>query len=124
MDDEAAVHAERQRELHGFDRVVAAVRIAGKIGLAHAGDDMFDAAPISERAGEGEKHEIAAGHECRRQARFRDLDRDVARQRGFGNRRKRVEAHHVIVAKARAPLVPKAHASSSRMRGRTSSSTA
>ncbi len=83
MDDEAAVHAERERNLHRLDRVVAAVRIAGEICLAHAGDEMFNAAPVGESCGEAEKYEIAAGHERRRQARRGDFDRNLACERGL-----------------------------------------
>ena len=36
--DEAALHPEVERKLHRLDRVVAAVGIAGEVGLAHAGD--------------------------------------------------------------------------------------
>ena len=104
MDDETPVHAERQRQLHRLDRVVAAIRIAGKIGLAHAGDEVLDAAPIGDRAGEGEKHEIAARHECRRQSRFRNLDCHFAGERRLRNLRQRIDAHHVIVAEPSAPL--------------------
>ena len=48
----ALVEAESERHLHGLDGVVAAVGIAGIIGLAHAGDQMAGAAPIGQRAGE------------------------------------------------------------------------
>ena len=51
----------------------------------------FDAAPIGERAGEGEEHEIAAGHERGRQPARADLDRDLAGERGLGNRGERIE---------------------------------
>src|SRR6266702_8962274 len=39
MQIEFAGHAERERGLHGADGVVAAIGIAGIVGLAHAADD-------------------------------------------------------------------------------------
>ena len=105
MDDEAPIHAERQRQLHRLDGVVAAIRIAGEVGFAHAGNEVLDAAPIGDRAGEGKEHEVAAGHECRRQTRCGDFDRHFAGQRGFRNLRKRIDADDVIVAEPRAPLL-------------------
>ena len=61
MDDEAAIHAEIERKLHGLDGVVAAIRVAGKIGLAHAGDEMPGAAAVGERASEGEEGRLRPG---------------------------------------------------------------
>src|SRR5215475_12590431 len=63
MDHEAPLHAEIERQLHGLDGVVAAIRIAGEVGLAHAGDQVAGAASIGERTGEGEEDQIAARHE-------------------------------------------------------------
>ena len=92
MDDEAPVHAEAQRDLHGLDGVVAAIGIAGVVGLAHAGDDVAGAAAIGERAGEAEEDQIAAGHEGGRQPVVGDFDRGFAGERGVGNIRR---AHRV-----------------------------
>jgi hypothetical protein len=103
MDDEAALHAQVEGELHGLDGIVAAVGIAGVIGLAHAGHQMLDAAPVGERAGEGEEHQIASGHEGGREPALADLDRDLARERGVGELRQRVETDDVILAQ---PLGP------------------
>ena len=102
--DHAAVHAERERDLHRLDGVVAAVGIAGEIGLAHAGDQVLGAAAIGERAGEGEERQIAAGHEGGRQAVLRHLDGDVAGERGLRDRGERVELDHVVVAEPRRPF--------------------
>ena len=64
---------------------------------------MSDATAIRERAREGEKDEIAAGNESRREAVLADLDGDLARKRGLGEGGERVEAHHMILAKAGGP---------------------
>ena len=101
---EAAVHAEPERDLHGLDGVVAAIGIAGIIGLAHAGDQVPGAAPVGQRAGEGEEDEVAAGHEGGRQAVVAHLDRHVAGQRGVGDGGERIELHHMVVAEAAAPI--------------------
>ena len=61
MDDEAPVHAERKGQLHRLDRVVAAIRIAGKVGLAHAGDDVLYTAPIGDRAGKEKNTRLRPG---------------------------------------------------------------
>ena len=81
MDDEAPIGTERQSELHRFDRIVAAIRIAGEIGFTHTGYEMMDVAPVRDRAGESEEHQITSGHEGCRQARFVDLDLGLTGER-------------------------------------------
>ena len=103
MDDEAPIHAETERNLHGLDGVVAAIGVTGVVGLAHAGDDVAGAAAIGERAGEAEKDKVAAGHKGGRQAAVGDLDCGLAGERGVGNIRERIEFNHVVVAK---PCLP------------------
>jgi len=103
MNGDTLVEAKRQRNLDGLDRVVAAVRIAGIVGLTHAGDQMAGSAPISHGAGKTEKNEIAAWHEGRRQAGLGDRDSCVARQCGLRNGSKRIELDYVIVAQTRFP---------------------
>ena len=100
----SAVHAKGQRDLHRLDGVVAAIRIAGIVGFAHAGDEMLRPAPIGERRGKGEKDEVAARHERGRQAAIRHCDRDIAGQRSLRNLPERREVDHMIVAEARRPL--------------------
>ena len=63
FEHEAALHAEVERDLHGLDRIVPAVRIAGVVGLAHAADDALDAAAIGDGCGIGEEEQVAAGDE-------------------------------------------------------------
>ena len=103
MQCEALVEAERERDLHGLDGVVAAIGIAGIIGLAHAGDEMAGAAAIGDGAGEAEEDQIAAGHEGGRQAAVGDLDRGVAGERGVGNGGERIERDEVVLAQPRFP---------------------
>ena len=81
MDDEAAIGAERQSELHCFDCIVAAIRITGEIGFAHATYKMMDVAPVRDGAGESKKHQITSRHEGCRQPRFVDLDLGLAGER-------------------------------------------
>ena len=103
IEHEPPIHAEIERELHGFDGVVAAIRIAGKIGLTHAADEVPGAAPIGERPREGQENEIAAGNECGGQAGIGDGNRDIAGERGVGQRLQRIEPDQVVVAEPRAP---------------------
>lgn len=86
MQLECAGHAERQRGLHGADGVVAAIGIAGIIRLAHAADDVSDAAPVGQSCGKGQEHQIAAGHKRIGQAVGAHRNRDVAGQRRLGHR--------------------------------------
>src|SRR5271165_5664844 len=65
MNDKTAVGAERQSKLHRFDGVVAAIRIAGEIGFAHAGNEVADIAPVGDRTGKSEKHQISSRYESR-----------------------------------------------------------
>ena len=60
---EAGVHAQIEGHLHGLDRVVAAVGIAGKIGFADAHDQMADALAPGQRRRRREENEVAARHE-------------------------------------------------------------
>ena len=99
MNHETALHAEIERELHGFDRVVAAVGIAGEIGLAHAGDQMLDPAPIGERARERQEREVAAGNKGGRQPARVDFDCGLARERGLLHFGECIELNRVILAK-------------------------
>ena len=46
MEHEPRLHAEIERALHRLDGIVATVRIAAVIGLAHARDDVLDVALI------------------------------------------------------------------------------
>ena len=60
--------------------------VAGQQGMDHRvvrGEIVVDA---EERAGEGEEHQVAPGNEGRGQTAVGDLDRHLARERGFGKR--------------------------------------
>ncbi|MGY4337458.1 hypothetical protein ACVWW3_002364 [Bradyrhizobium sp. LM2.9] len=104
MQLELAGHAQRQRGLHGADGVVAAVGIAGIVGLAHAADDVGDAAPVGQRRGESQKHQIAAGHEGVGQAVGTHRDRDIARQCRLGHVRQRRDRQRVALAEFCGPI--------------------
>src|SRR5579883_1806517 len=68
LERQPRVHTEIDCRLQRLDGVVAAIGIAGEIGLAHAANDMLEAALVGDDGGEGEEDEIAAGYERRRQA--------------------------------------------------------
>src|SRR5258706_2556971 len=100
---EARVHAQAERDLKRLDGVVAAIRIAGEVGLAHSPDQAADAAPVGERAGEREEEEIAPGHERVRQARRLHPDLDVVGHRRGAERIQHIHFEHVVLAEARSP---------------------
>lgn len=104
MQLELAGHAERERGLHGANGVVAAIGIAGIVGLAHAADDVGDAAPVGQRRGEGQKYEIAAWHERVGQAVSTHLDRHIARQRGLGHGGQRRDRQRMALAELCGPI--------------------
>ena len=99
----SCVHAEVHGELHGFDRVVAAIRIAGKIRFAHAADNVLQAAPVGERCRECQKDKVAARHECIGEAATVGHYLNVVGHRRFGNLRQGLDADHVVIAKTIAP---------------------
>jgi hypothetical protein len=99
-------HAEIERGLQRLDGVVAAIRIAGIVSLAHAADDVADAAPVRQRRREGEKHQIAAGHERIGQAILAHGDGDIARQRSIGNLGQRRNLQRMALANLRHPVRP------------------
>src|SRR5579862_9569864 len=83
--------------------VSSAIRITGEVGLTHAGNDIFDAAPIGDSAGEAQKDEIAARHKGRRQAGLGNFDRGVTGQCGIRDGGKSIDPHDMIFAETGAP---------------------
>jgi hypothetical protein len=100
----AFVHAERQRQLHGFHRVVAAIGVAGEIGFAHACHEHVCASAVSQRGSKREKQQIAAGHESVGQATGFHVERDIARQRGFAHLAQDVDIEQMILPQLACPL--------------------
>jgi len=105
MYGDAFVETKGQRNLHGFDGVVATIGIAGIVGLAHTGDQMADTTPISQRAGKTEKDQVAAGHESAWQAVAGQFDLRCARERRVGDCAESIELEQMIITK---PLRPSA----------------
>ena len=103
MDHEAPLHAEIERKLHGFDRVVAAIRIPRIVGLAHACHEMLDSTAVGESAGKREEHEIAPGHERSGKPALAHCDRDVAGEGAFREGRERGDLDHVILTQTSCP---------------------
>ena len=103
MDHEAPLHPEIERKLHGFDRVVAAIRIPGIVGLAHARHEMLDSTAVGESAGQREEHEIAPGHERSGKSALAHCDRDVAGEGAFREGRERGDLDHVILTQTSCP---------------------
>ena len=82
LEQKAPVHAERQRDLHRLERVVAAVGIARVIRLAHAADQHVDVAPVGDRGRVCEEQQVAARNERVRQPRVRHPYLGCAGERG------------------------------------------
>jgi len=102
MDHEAAIHPEVERKLHGL--IVSSRQSDSRKSVSHmpATRCLAPRRYASARR-EGEKDEIAAGNESRREAVLRDLDGDLARKSGFERAASASEAHHMILAKAGGP---------------------
>ena len=81
VDVEMRVHRKAESLRRGFDRFIAAIGIAGIIGLAHAADEIADASPVRQRRRRAQKEDIARGHEARRQAILTHLDFHVLGER-------------------------------------------
>ena len=100
---EAVIHRQPERRLQRADRVVAAIRIAGKIGLAHAADQDADVAAVRDGGREGEEQHVSAGNESIGKTRLLHLDLDVVRHRGRAELLQDAEVQHVVVVEALAP---------------------
>lgn len=103
MHDETGVHAEVEGDLHGFDGVVAAVGIAGKIGFADAHHQMPDAFAPRQRGGGGEEHEVAARHKCIGDALLVERDFHVAGHGRFADLVEQAEAEQGVLAELGGP---------------------
>src|SRR5262249_49611385 len=103
VDGDALIEVERQRNLNGFDSIVAAIRIAGIVGFAHPGDYVTGATPIGQCSCKTEKNQIAAWHEGRRKAAVRHRNGDLARESGVRDGSQRVEPDQMVIAKTRFP---------------------
>ena len=104
MDGHAFVEAERQRDLDGFDSVVATVRIAGIIRLAHAGYQVAGPAPICQCPSKAKENQVAARHESGGKTAVGNLDCRLARESGFRDGRQRAKPDHMIIAQALVPI--------------------
>ena len=68
QDHEPMIHSKDKVACSAFDRVVAAIRIARVVGLAHAADQMPQAAAIGNRRRKGQKTYVAPRDKGVRQA--------------------------------------------------------
>src|SRR5690606_16863813 len=68
VDAEVGAEGEREAALHALDEGEAAVGVARVVRLAHAADEVADAAREAERRRDGQEERVAAGHERRREA--------------------------------------------------------
>ena len=104
LDGETPRHSERQRHLRRLDRVVAAVRVAREIRLAHAADEHLDAAAIGECRRQRQENQIAPGDECIGQLRFLHFECHFAGERGLADLAEQAEVEQMVFAEALGPV--------------------
>src|SRR5216683_1595394 len=103
LQHEAPVHAQAERDLQRLDGVVAAVRVAGEIGLAHTAHQSAYAPAVGERRGGGEKKQISPGDEGVGESGVAHFDLDVVRHGGRAERGDDAEIEHVVFAEFFSP---------------------
>src|SRR6266853_1572213 len=103
LQHEAPVHSQAERHLQRLDRIVAAVRVAGEIGLAHSAHERPDPPAVGKYSGGREEKQVPSRNEGVGQARFRHPDLDVLGHRGHAKRTDDAEIEHVILAELPAP---------------------
>jgi hypothetical protein len=104
VQDEAPFHAEVQRHLQRLNRVVAAVRVAGVVRLAHAGDEVAQPAPVGQGGREGEEDEIPARDEGVRQPVPVHPDLGLAGECRVRHLAEGVEPQGMVLAETRRPV--------------------
>ena len=104
VDAQAALQPQVQRQLLGLHGVVAAIGVAGVIGLAHAGDDHRQPTAISQRARQCQKQQIAARHKGVGQAIGLHGKGHIIRQRRAANLLEHIQRQHMVLAQPRSPL--------------------
>src|SRR6266852_3010870 len=103
LQHEAPVHSQAERHLQRLDRIVAAVRVAGEIGLAHSAHERPDPPAVGKRSGGREEKQVPPRNEGVGQARFGHPDLDVLGHRGRAERTDDAQIEHVILAELPAP---------------------
>lgn len=104
MHDEALIHPEVQRDLQCFQRVIAAVGIAGVVGLAHAADQVFQSPPVAHGCRKCEEQQIASRYEGVRKAACGEIDSAVLCQSCLADATEHCEVEHVIGAQSCRPV--------------------
>jgi hypothetical protein len=103
MEHQPLVHPHVQGDLQRLDRVVAAVRIAGIIRLAHAADEMPELAPDGQGRRQGEEEEVAARDERVGQAVLAEGDLGLSGEGRVADLPQDGEVQQVIVPEPLAP---------------------
>jgi hypothetical protein len=67
---------------------------------------VADIAPIGDRAGKSEEHQISSRYECGRQPGLSDPNLCLTGERRFRNLSKRIDAHNVVFTEPLAPILP------------------
>ncbi|KAF5291920.1 hypothetical protein FQR65_LT20373 [Abscondita terminalis] len=104
VDAQAPLQAQVQGQLHGFHGVVAAIGVARVVGLADAGHDHRQAAPVGQRAGQGQEQQVTPWHEGVGQAVGLHGEGHVLGQRGAADLLQHVQRQHMVLTQAGSPF--------------------
>src|ERR1700722_4255992 len=104
MQNEPCFHAEIERRLKRLDRVVPAVRISGKIRLAHPANDVLEPPAIGHTGGKGQEENVATGNEGAREPVFEHRDFDVTREPRLADFPQNAEVDGVVITEAPDPI--------------------
>ena len=104
FDGHGAVQTQADRHLQGLERVVAAVGVAGVIGLAHATHQHRSATAVGQRGREVQEQQVAAGHEGVGQPVGLHFDGARFGQRGVRDLAQQTQVEQVVFAQARRPI--------------------
>ena len=104
FDHEPALHPDIERHLKALDRIVAAIRVPGKVCFAHAADDAPNVQPVRKRGRHRQEQEVAPGNEGRRQARCGDLDPALGGQGRVHQARQKIQPHHAVRGERALPI--------------------
>jgi len=104
VDHQTALHAEVERRLERLQRVVAAVRIAREIRLAHAAHQALEASAIGDRGRHREEQDVSAGHEGVGQPVFEHAELDVPGERGLADLADHAEVDDAVLAEPCGPI--------------------
>ena len=103
-DAQAPLQPQVQRQLHGLHGVVAAIGVAGKIGLTHPGHQHLQPPAVGQRPGQGHEQQVAPRHKGVGQAILLHGDGHILGQRRAANLPDHIHIQHMVWAQAGRPM--------------------